>query len=486
MRWSGLAFGLAALVLLSQSAAGREQPNFLLVLSDDHSAAHVGAYGNKDIKTPNLDRFAAQGLRCDRAYVTSPQCVPSRASIMTGRSPVAIQMTRFSAPLPIDVVTYPELLRNHGYFTGVAGRGFHLDGPGSPHPEGQRLYETEKLGTFERRLDFVRQAGETPEVILKDYKAFLDAVPEGKPFVLQLCFTDPHRPLDRNAIPEPHDPSKLKLPPHYPDTPLVREDFALYYDEIARADHTFGKVLAELDRRKLNENTIVAFMGDNGASQLRGKGTLYEFGIRVPLIVRWPGHIQPGSSSSSLISGEDLAPTFLQAAGVDVPGQMTGRSFLDLLLGEPFEPRTYVFSERGAHGIDPPVHTASFDLSRAIVSKTHKLIYNVLWQLPYTPVDFSNAPFWLELEAQHAAGKLSPKLDQMYFSPQRPMFELYDLVADPAEMNNLAGKPDMAAIERQLKVQLEIWMIRERDFCPLPIPGRPHKKAHTRERSAKG
>ena len=338
-----------------------DRPNILLVLSDDHSAAHVGCYGNPDIKTPNLDRFAGEGMRFDRAYVACPQCVPSRAAIMTGRLPVAIQMTRFTAPLPIDVAIYPELLRSAGYYAGVAGRTFHLDGQHSPQPEVTRLFEEEQLKTFARRLDYVKQAGKREEM-LQQYTEFLDQVPLGKPFFLQLCFSDPHRPLDQNAIREPHDPTKLTLPKHYPDTPLVREDFARYYDEIARFDESFGQVLAELQKRGLAGNTIVAFMGDNGASQLRGKGTLNEFGIHVPLLVRWPGHIRPGSATEELISGEDIAPTMLSAAGLAVPKQMTGRSFLAAAEGQPHEARKYVFAERGMHGSGLPTNSGNFDL----------------------------------------------------------------------------------------------------------------------------
>src|SRR3954463_7302384 len=123
---------LMTLVAVTARAADPARPNILVVLSDDHSAAHVGCYGNSDIRTPNLDRFAAQGMRFDRAYVACPQCVPSRAAIMTGRSPVAIQMTRFSAPLPAEVKVFPELLRAAGYFAGVAGRTYHLDGSRLP------------------------------------------------------------------------------------------------------------------------------------------------------------------------------------------------------------------------------------------------------------------------------------------------------------------------------------------------------------------
>lgn len=455
-------------------SAPAKRSNILLVLSDDHSYPHVGCYGNPDIKTPNLDRFAAQGLRLDRAYVACPQCVPSRAAIMTGRSPVAIAMTRFSAPLARDVVTYPELLRGQGYFTGVAGRTFHLDGAANT-PESRAVFEKHGLQTFSQRLDYVKQAGKRPD-ILAQYREFLDAAPKDKPFFLQLCFSDPHRPLDKNAIPEPHDPAKLTLPAHYPDTPAVREDFARYYDEISRFDGDFGTVLAELDKRGLADNTLVAFMGDNGASQLRGKGTLYELGIHVPLLVRWPGVVKPGSTSATMISAEDLAPTFLDAAGVAPAKEMTGCSFLRLLRGESFEGRKQVFAERGAHGSGLPTNSAAFDLGRCVVTTRYKLIYNALWQLPYTPVDFAGDPFWKELQDLHAAGKLSPELSRVYFSPTRPMFELYDLETDPREFRNLIGSKEAAGIEHELKAALQEWMILERDYVPLPLPGRTPAK----------
>ena len=463
--------GVVLLAVMTLPGSPDERPNILLVLSDDHSAAHVGCYGNPDVKTPNLDRFAAEGVRFDRAYVTCPQCVPSRASIMTGRSPVAIQMTRFSAPLPAEFKVFPQLLRAQGYFTGVAGRTYHLDGSVLPE-ESKKVFDLQGLRTFAKRLDYVKTAGKGP-VILSQFREFLDLVPKGKPFVLQLCFSDPHRPLDRDAIPKPHDPNSLKLPPHYPDTSAVRDDFARYYDEIARFDADFGTVLGELRKRGLAENTVVLFMGDNGASQLRGKGTLYEFGVHVPLIVRWPGVIKPGSSTTELVSGEDLAPTLLEAAGVAAPPEMTGRSVLRLLRGQPFEGREYVFAERGAHGSALPTTSANFDLGRCVISKRHKLIYNALWQIPYTPVDFAGDLFWTELRKMNRDGELSPELAKLYFAPTRPMFEVYDLESDPAEMRNLAGTKETEALEKTLKGALQEWMILQRDFVPLPVPPTP-------------
>ena len=458
----------AATLLLSPLLLLAAEPklNVLLILSDDHSYPHLGCYGNADLKTPNLDQFAAQGMRFDRAYVTCPQCVPSRASIFTGRSPVAIDMSRFSAPLPRDVKTYPEALRAAGWFTGVAGRTYHQDGAPTS-AESRAVFEKYKLATFPDRLDFVKTAGENA-VSLAQFREFLDAKPAEKPFFLQLCSNDPHRPLNTSGT-EKHDPAKIKLPAHYPDTPLVRADFARYYDEIAHFDIFFGEVMAELEKRGFAGNTIVGFMGDNGCSQFRGKGTLFEFGIHVPLLVRWPGKVKPASSSSELISGEDIAPTFLEAAGLPVPAEMTGKSFVKLLRGEPFEGRQFVFAERGAHGSSLPGNSAGFDLGRVVVTKTHKLIYNALGQLPYWPVDFAGDPFWKEIVQKHEAGKLDAKLDALYFKSPRPMFELYDLEKDPAEFTNLAGSLNAVSVERELKAAMQEWMILQRDFLPLPV-----------------
>ncbi|MCI0462077.1 MAG: sulfatase [Gemmataceae bacterium] len=468
-----VALACLALTAAPASAQQPKPPNILIVLSDDHSSAHVGCYGNADVRTPNLDRFAKQGMRFERAYVTCPQCVPSRASIMTGRSPIAIQMTRFSAPLPADIRAFPELLRARGYFAGVAGRTYHLDGSRLP-PESKKVFDEHDLRTFTRRLDYVKTSGKRPD-ILAQFREFLQMVPKGKPFVLQLCFSDPHRPYDRNAIAKPHDPAKLKLSAHFPDTPKVREDFARYYDEIARFDSDFGQVLAVLEEMGLAPDTIVIFMGDNGAALLRGKGTLFDLGVHVPLLVRWPGRVRPASSSSELISGEDLAPTLLEAAGAPVPREMTGRSFLKLLRGEPFQGRKYVFAERGAHGSGLPSNSAAFDLGRCVIGKRYKLIYNALWQIPYTPVDFAGEPFWKELQQLNRDGKLGEPFARLYFTPTRPMFELYDLQADPNELRNLAGQAEVAAIERELKAALQEWMILERDFVPLPVPPPPKK-----------
>lgn len=467
------------LVLGAGITNAADRPNILVFLSDDHSVPHLGCYNNPDIHTPNLDMFAAQGMRFDRAYVTAPQCAPSRASIMTGRSPVRMGMTRFSAPLPIDVMTYPELLRQAGYFTGVAGRTFHLDGTRTPSASA-KVFDEHQLETFSRRLDFVKTADmikekmTVNEKVLRQFGEFLDLVRSDKPFFLQLCTSDPHRVSGgwyNEGIPSPHDPAKLRLPVWFPDTPEIRKDFACYYDAISRLDETFGKAMEELAKRGLADNTLVVFMGDNGASQLRGKGTLYEFGIHVPLLVRWPGVVQPGSVTDELVSGEDIGPTALAAAGLKTPSDWTGRSFLPLLRGEKFSGRDAIFAERGPHASGTLGRTSVFDLSRTVVTKTHKLIYNLLWNEPYIPVDFGDKPSWKSTVKAAEQGKVPASLIPYYTGKKRPIFELYDLVNDPNELNNLAGKPEAEQVELELKTRLHEWMILERDYLPLPLTG---------------
>jgi arylsulfatase A-like enzyme len=369
---------------------------------------------------------------------------------------------------------FPELLHAAGYFTGVAGRTHHLDGARATEIS-RAVFERHHLGEINRRFDFVgkvSKAGDGPsfnDAVIEQMCDFLDAVPAGRAFFLQLCTSDPHRPFDSWGILAPRDPAKLKLPAWFPDTPEVRRELADYYNEVSRMDATFGRAMVELEGRGLAANTLVIFMGDNGASQLRGKGTLYEFGIHVPLLVRWPGAVKPGGVSDALVSGEDLAPTALEAAGLTPPDNWTGRSFSPLLHSGRGAPREFVFAERGAHGSELPGNSAGFDLGRAVVTQSHKLIYNALPELPFTPVDFQNEPSWASTRRAAEQGQVPASLGAYYTGQRRPMFELYDLDHDPDELVNLAGRPELASVEDELMDALQEWMILERDFLPLPV-----------------
>lgn len=447
----------------------KTRPNILLLLSDDHSYPFLSTYGNANVKTPTLDKLAAEGMKFHRFFTAAPQCVPSRAALMTGRSAVAARMTRFSSPLPSDEITLPEMLRDKGgYFTGVCGRSYHLDGASKASAAIARVFEEHKLKTFVDRVDSLNTCAD-PQVA-EQLGLFLDRKPADKPFFMWANFSDPHHVWNAPAEFRP-DPASLKLPGHWPDLPGMREQLADYCAEVNRVDHTIAGVLDVLQQRGLMDSTVIVFCGDNGAALPHGKGSLYDPGSNVPFLVRWPGVVKPGSDSRALISGEDLAPTLLAAAGIEPGAKMSGVNFLPLLKGEGFTPRKYVFVERGPHGSAPVtvnMTNSGYDLGRAIRSDRYKFIYNCTPWIPYSPVDSASGAAWKEMQAANAEDKLPADLRSMYFKTPRPVYELYDLDADPSELNNISGKPEVAAVERELRAAMAEKMILDFDYLPLP------------------
>jgi arylsulfatase A-like enzyme len=389
-------------------------------------------------------------------------------------------MVRFTSPLPSELPALPDLLRDKaGYFTGVGGRSYHLDGPAAGGQRGAPVLgaamDRHALRTFTNRLDYV----ERPKVAQRGkgfggkLEAFLDAVPKEKPWFFWLGFSDPHHVWDTQGPRGVPDSAKLTLPPHLPDLPGVRSDLARYIAEVEHLDGDVQSVLEALQGRGMAENTLVVFMGDNGMALPHGKGALHDPGINVPLLVRWPGRVKPGTSTRQLVSGEDFAPTMLEAAGVTPPTQMSGVSYLKLLRGEPFQGRKYVFAERGPHGGDggmrPDISAATFDLVRCIRSDRFKLIYNCTPHQSVGPVDSQRDPAWQEMKAAHAAGTLPDQFVKAYFTAPRATFELYDLDADPGELRNLAGQAAYRQTEQELKRALTERMVLDWDFLPTPL-----------------
>lgn len=455
----------------AQSAGASTRPNILFILSDDHSVPFLGAYGADYLKSPNLDRLAREGMRLDRCFTAAPQCVPSRTAIMTGISPVAARMGSFSNPLPPDVVSAPELLRAAGYYTGVCGRWYHLDGQGNPPAARKALFEKHGMLTWQNRVDFLEPGNQVNTAV--EFDRFLSRVPDGKPWWFWINYSDPHHRWDDNA--GTVKPSEVRVPAHLPDLPGVREELARYCGEVERMDGFVGEAIAALRRRGQADNTLVVFMGDNGMAFPHGKGSLYDPGLNVPLIAWWPGRIPAGSASTFLISGEDLTPTFLAAAGLETPKHMTGRSFLNLLTGAPYQQRDSIFAARLTHANGPftaSTKASNFDLSRCVRDTRYKLIYNCTPQMEYWPVDSGAGPGWQQILEAHRNGMLKPEHERAYFQRPRPVLELYDLEADPAELHNLADKPELAAVQRRLLLLLEEKMFVDRDFLPPPTDGR--------------
>jgi N-sulfoglucosamine sulfohydrolase len=464
---------LLAICLVTTALGAVEKPNILFLLSDDHSYPYLSCYGSKNVRTPTIDKLAAEGMKFHRFFTGAPQCVPSRATLMTGRSPVAARITRFSSPLAADETTLPEVLRDSaGYHTGICGRSYHLDGSGGRTGAELSAYiEEQGMKTFHKRVHYLKPGSDKQVVGLLE--EFLDSVPKGKPFFMWANYSDPHHTWDAPAEFRP-DPASIQLPAHLPDHAAVRGQLADYFAEINRLDTEVARTLALLEKRGLAQNTIVVFCGDNGMALPHGKGSLYDPGCNVPFIVRWPGQVKPEGDTSALISGEDLAPTLIAAAGIQPPQRMTGTSFLPLLLGQQHQPQQHIFMERGPHGSGPVtvnMTNSTYDLSRAVRSDRYKFIYNCTPWLPYSPVDSASGPLWKSIEAANTAGSLAPELRSTYFTTPRPVYELYDLEADPSELTNLSGQPQVAQVEAELRLALAKKMIRDFDYLPLPEVG---------------
>jgi N-sulfoglucosamine sulfohydrolase len=481
---TSLLIALSSFAMVHGGFAAQQRPNILFVLSDDHSHPFIGCYGRKELKTPNLDRIAAEGMMFRRMFTGAPQCVPSRATIMTGRSPVAARITRFSSPLPRDEITFPEILRSEaGYFAGVCGRSYHLDGSGRAPAATEAVFDEQQMRTFHERFDFVDSTGQ--DNVPAKMNEFFDQRPKDKPFFLWVNFSDPHHPW--NSGKNPPDPAKLEVPGFLPDLPGIREDLSRYEGEIERCDGDFQRVLNILKERAGLDNTLILFMGDNGMAFPSGKGSLHDPGLNVPLLAWWPGVVKPGGDTSALISGEDIAPTCLEAAGLKVPQRISGVSFLPLLKGESFpNERKYIFAERGPHGsatFDMNTAASSVDYSRCVRSARYKLIYNVTPHQRYAPVDSAGGPGWKDIVKAHEEKTLATGFEELWFTNPRPVYELYDLEADPHELHNLYGQKELDEVTLELKTVLQRKMILDFDYLPLPIAADPKGKGKSAAKS---
>ncbi|MEI6556275.1 MAG: sulfatase [Paludibacter sp.] len=454
--------------------ATKEKPNVILILSDDHSFPHVGCYGDVNVLkyniTPNLDAFAKQGIRFERAYTTAPQSAPSRTSIFTGCSPVSIDVTRFAEPSRKEVPFFTDILRKSGYWVGLDGRNHHLDGAeGDKNPLINEVLAKEGMRSLELRFDHVAKyntKGTHLAEVPQRFSSVLDEVPKGKPFFLYFGFNQPHRKFEDGY--EEINPDQLVLPPDFPDLPEVRKDYARYLSDVRDMDGAFGAIMKVLEDRKLTKNTIVIFMGDNGESLLRGKGTLHSRGLHVPLIIRFPGVTKPNTATKTLVSGEDIAPTILELLGLNFEKPISGRSFSNTLKClEDQNQREYVFGERGWH-FGPLSRTDGLDFCRSVTSEKLHFIYNALPKQEFAQVDMVKTEAWEEVVKANSENRLSDLIKSFYFYKERPIFELYDLENDPFELKNLSGQKEYKEMEKIIRNELEKKMLIDHDYLPLP------------------
>jgi arylsulfatase A-like enzyme len=427
----------------SGASAGRsDRPNFVIMIADDMGYGDAGCYGHPHIRTPNIDRLAREGMKFTHAFLTCSSCSPSRSSIMTGRYPHSTGAKELHQPLPADQVVFAGLLKKAGYYTASAGK-WHL---------GNAAKE-----------NFDTVAGGGGPSGCEKWVETLQNRPNDKPFFLWLAAIDPHRGYQPNTIPEPHTPEDAVVPPFLPDVPETRKDLAMYYDEVARMDGYIGRVLDELDRQGVADNTFVLFLSDNGRPFPRCKTTVCDSGVRTPFVVRWPGKVGRASICHSLVSSVDIAPTLIELAGLKQSPTFQGKSFAPLLRDLTASTRDHVFSEHNWH--DYQAH------KRSVRSKRYLYIRNAFPDLPGTPpADAVRSITYQAMRRLHAAGELPPAQLDCFVTP-RSAEELYDVTVDPDQLLNVAADPKYAKVLDEMRRVHEAWLRETDDRVPAgPTP----------------
>ena len=423
------------LATLPNLAEANDRPNLVVIIADDMAWDDCGAYGHEKIQTPNIDCLAKEGMRFDRAFLTCSSCSPSRCSILTGRYPHATGAGELHLPLPGDQTLFAKALKDAGYFAAALGK-WHL-GP-----------------NVKDQFDVVKEGGNPA-----GYGHWLPTIenrPKQKPFFFWLATTDPHRPYQKDTIDRPHSGTDTFVPPYFPDVPAVRNDLAMYYDEIGRLDLYVGRVMRLLESQGVADNTLVLFMSDNGRPFPRCKTTVCDDGVRTPFIVRWPKGVKPDSVSKSVVSSVDIAPTFLELAGLKPLDTFQGKSFAPILKAPTAKTRKYAFAEHNWHDYQA--------YERGVRSERYTYIYNALPHLNASPpADAVNSPTYRAMQELYKQDKLAPhQLD--CFAVPVPEHKLFDLEEDPHSLNNLADNPKYASVLTEMKAARADWQKRTNDF----------------------
>jgi len=413
-----------------------KRPNILWISFEDTSPRY-GCYGDPIARTPNVDRLAAEGCVWTQAYSSAPVCAPARSAVITGMYAISVGAhhmrtthvqegmpdvpTPYSAVLPAHVKCVTEYFRAAGYY---CTNRIKTD------------YQFEPPATAWDELSMEAHWRNRPD--------------PDQPFFAVFNFEESHEsqmwPKDEETL--QYDPDEVILPPYFPDTPAVRETMARMYSNITDNDRRLGRLLDQLEEDGLADNTIVMHWSDHGPLP-RGKRWLYDAGLQVPMIVRWPGHIKPGSRSKELVSTIDLAPTVLSLAGLDVPQHLQGQCFI----GQDAEPRDYIFASRDR--LD-----SIYDRVRGARDQRYKYIRN------YYPekgrAAFQNylhrMPIMQDLWRLHLEGELTELQEEIFFAPNRPTEELYDTEADPDELRNLAADPEFGDELKRLRGAVDEWI----------------------------
>ena len=399
-----------------------------IVLMDCHDLGqHLSCYGNTSVSSDHLDQLAREGIRFENSFCTAPQCSPSRAALYTGRYPhnngmMGLAHHPFSWRLHDDEIYLAEYLQTAGYET------VHI---GIQHVTDWNENAVKELG-----FDHALPAHLASEVA-KNAITFLEQSHE-RPFFLNLGFFEPHRDSTGGFMIAPPDDSKgVTLPPYIPDTLEAHKEFGELQGMIKQMDMAVGQIIAALHRLNLFQDTWVIFTTDHGLAMPRAKCTMYDAGIKTALIMYAPPlHIEGGECIDNLVSHVDLVPTILDMLELPIPENIQGKSYRAVLQGEKQSTREAIYAEKTFH--------TDYEPQRMIRTQHHKLIWNAEVDIINVPADIMHSPIYPQM------------IDLLTI--ERPPFELYDLHNDPDEVDNLAGKPEYATIETDLRQRLLAWM----------------------------
>lgn len=458
---TSLRLSLLLLALLPGNALSGDRPNILFCISDDQSYAHTGANGDPVVQTPAFDRVAREGLRFVHAFCDAPTCGPSRSAILTGQSIWRLEEAgNIHSTLPAKFATYTEELQKAGYLTGFTGKGWspgRLEAGGrTENPAGKEFSARTLKAPFKamRNTDY---AG--------NFADFLEQVPEDAPFCFWLGTSEPHRGYELGAGKRTgKNPAEVIVPPFFPDNDIVRSDFLDYFVEIEHFDTMVARSLALLEEAGQLDNTIIVVTSDHGMPFPRAKASLYDAGSRVPLAIRWPGGItKPGRDVDAFVNLSDLAPTFLEAAGLEPPEMMSARSLMGIFEGKADADRDAAFIAMERH--DGCRKGGKGYPCRAIRTADYLYIHNFepsRWPsgspdptvcaraIPYGEIDTApTKTFLMEHRDEHGVAELA----ELAFG-MRPAEELYDLANDPHQMVNLAGSIRMKDTQAALRKRL--------------------------------
>jgi uncharacterized sulfatase len=455
----------------SQAPEAARRPNILLAISDDQSYPHASAYGATFVSTPAFDRIAREGVLFRNAFSASPGCSPSRASLLTGRHTWQLEQAgTHASSFPPKYVTYPDLLEKSGYFVGFTGKGW---GPGNwqdfrpRNPAGPQFSdrETEPPYSGISRTDYAA-----------NFEEFLKQRPAGRPFAFWYGAHEPHRQYHKGAgLAAGKRLDSVTPPPFLPDTEEIRSDMLDYAVEIEWFDTHLARMIERLEQAGELDNTLIIVTSDNGMPFPRAKANAYEYGIHMPLAIRWGAQVPRGRVVDDLVGWVDLTATILEAAGVEHPGEfpLAGRSILDTLesqqQGLVDASRTQVFSARERHS------SSRFDNwtypQRAMRTPQYLYIRNFKpdrWPAG-DPQKFEQdgtlGPMhggYHDIDASPSLTFLIEKRDDPHISrffhlavDKRPGEELFDIQNDPGCLSNLAGQADFESIRAELSARLE-------------------------------